>query len=145
MALDEQRHIAFGVKLLADEYARDPELVTRAITDVIRTVGPWTTGLAAPPNWDESYFTCFGFTHDELALEGTRSLEFRLKAIGLDLDSLGRRFPLPMDLPLEERAVRGRKMLAGEPDRPRRPSGPRPRGDRGSCSTRSAARRTRPR
>jgi len=121
VALDEQRHIAFGVKLLADEYARDPELVTRAVTDVIRTVGPWTTGLAAPPNWDDSYFTCFGFTHDELALEGTRSLEFRLKAIGLDLDSLGRRFPLPMDLPLEERAVRGRRMLEANligPDRP---------------------------
>ena len=120
VSLDEQRHIAFGVKLLADAYQQDPEMVTRAVSDVIREVGPYTSALAKPPGWDDGYYQCFGFTYEELGFEGMRSLEFRLKAIGLDLDALPR-FPIPMDLPFEERAVRGTKMLKANligPDRP---------------------------
>lgn len=120
VSLDEQRHIAFGVKFLADEYAKDPEMVTEAITDVIREAGPWSTALAAPPGWDESYYTCFGVSYDELGFDGMRALEQRLRAIGLDLESL-ERFPIPFDIPFEERAVRGRKLLKANligPDRP---------------------------
>lgn len=120
VALDEQRHIAFGVKLLADAFKDDPEMVTRAVSDVIREVGPYTSALAKPPGWDDGYYECFGFTYEELGFEGMRSLEFRLKAIGLDLDNLPR-FPIPMDIPFEQRAVRGTKMLKANligPDRP---------------------------
>ena len=63
-----------------------------------------------PPGWDETYYTAFGFTYDEIGIEGTRSLEFRLKAIGLDLETIPR-FPIAMDLPLEERSRRGRVLL----------------------------------
>ena len=63
-----------------------------------------------PPGWDDTYYTAFGFTYDELAIEGTRSLELRLRAIGLDLESIPR-FPIAMDLPLEERSRRGRVLL----------------------------------
>src|SRR3954452_25240695 len=38
VSLDEQRHIAFGVRLLADLYREDPERVADAITGVIREV-----------------------------------------------------------------------------------------------------------
>ena len=121
VSLDEQRHIAFGMKFLADAYQQDPQMVKDAVTEVIREVGPWTSALAAPPNWDESYFTCFGFTYDELSYEGMRSLEFRLKAIGLNLNEL-ERFPIPFDIPFEERAVRGRKMLKANLIGPNRPA-----------------------
>ncbi len=120
VALDEQRHIAFGVKLLADLYAADPQETQDAIVETIREVGPYTSAIAKPPGWDESYFTTFGFTYDELGIEGTRALEFRLKAIGLDIESIPR-FPIAMDLPLEQRARRGRILLEANlsgPDRP---------------------------
>lgn len=55
VAQDEQRHIGFGVKLLADLYRRDPEPIQRAIVDVVAEVLPWTAGVAKPPQWDRSY------------------------------------------------------------------------------------------
>ena len=120
VSLDEQRHIAFGVRLLADLYAADPQETQDAIVDVIRVVGPWTSALAKPPGWDESYIECFGFTSEQLNQEGMRALEMRLKAIGLDVEAIPR-FPIAMDLPFEERAQRGRRMLKANligPDRP---------------------------
>src|SRR5438874_2337043 len=120
VALDEQRHIGFGVKLLADLYREDPERIGDAIVDTLREVLPWTAAVAKPPGWDETYMTAFGFTYDDLGEEGARSLEQKLRAIGLPLDSLPG-FPMDMTLPPRERARRGRIMLAGNyigPDRP---------------------------
>ncbi len=120
VALDEQRHIAFGVRALADLYAANPRETEAAIADVIRVVGPWSTALAKPPDWDESYITCFGSSSEELNEEGMRALETRLRAIGLDPAAIPR-FPLAMDLPFEERAQVGRRLLQANligPDRP---------------------------
>ena len=110
VALDEQRHIGFGVKLLADLYAEDPDRIGEAIVGVLREVLPWTAAVAAPPGWDETYTTAWGFTLDDLGEAGAASMEQKLRAIGLPVDDLPR-FPLPMDLPPRERAVRGRRML----------------------------------
>ena len=38
-----------------------------------------------PPNWDESYFTAFNYSYDDLGRDGVTALESRLKAIGIDL------------------------------------------------------------
>ena len=110
VALDEQRHIAFGVKLLSDLYAADPEPVQAAIVETIREVLPWTTALAWPPHGDRSYTTCFGFELEDLFEEGAKLQEARLRAIGLDLESIPR-FPLPIDLPPRERGQRGVTLL----------------------------------
>jgi ribonucleotide reductase beta subunit family protein with ferritin-like domain/putative sterol carrier protein len=112
VSLDEQRHIGFGVKLLADLYREDPERIGDAIVGTLREVLPWTAAVAQPPGWDETYMTAFGFTYDDLGEEGARSLEQKLRAIGLPIDSLP---GLPMDMTLapRERARRGRIMLAG--------------------------------
>ncbi|MCD6726552.1 MAG: ribonucleotide-diphosphate reductase subunit beta [Solirubrobacteraceae bacterium] len=120
VSLDEQRHIAFGVKLLADAYATDPAMTTEAIRETLQDVGAHMAAIAMPPGWDETYYTTFGFTYDELAREGMRLLEMRLKAIGLDLERLDR-FPIPFDVPFDERARRGRVLLEANltgPDRP---------------------------
>jgi ribonucleotide reductase beta subunit family protein with ferritin-like domain len=120
VSLDEQRHIGFGVKLLADLYREDPEQIGDAIVGTLREVLPWTAAVAKPPGWDESYMTAFGFTYDDLGEEGARSLEHKLRSIGLPLDNLPG-FPMDMTLPPRERARRGRVMLAGNfigPDRP---------------------------
>jgi hypothetical protein len=109
VALDEQRHIAFGVRLLADLCEQDAANAD-AIVDTIREVLPWTVPLAAPPDGDETYMTAFGFTALDLYEEGARAQEQRLRAIGLPVDELPR-FPLPMDLAPRERAARGLKLL----------------------------------
>jgi len=107
---DEQRHIGFGVKFLADLYRADPEPIQDAIVGVIKEVLPWTAAVAKPPGWDRSYTECWGFTLDDLGEAGATSLEQRLRAIGLPVDDLPG-FPMPMDLPPRERSVRGRKLL----------------------------------
>ncbi|MGZ8884735.1 MAG: diacylglycerol kinase family protein, partial [Halobacteriota archaeon] len=120
VALDEQRHIGFGVKLLADLYRADPEPIQEAILDTIKEVLPWTSAVAKPPNWDRSYTECFGFTLEDLGEAGALSIEQKLRAVGLPVDDLPR-FPMPMDLPPRERALRGQKMLKANllgPDRP---------------------------
>jgi ribonucleotide reductase beta subunit family protein with ferritin-like domain/putative sterol carrier protein len=120
VALDEQRHIGFGVKLLADLYREDPERIGDAIVGALREVLPWTAAVAKPPGWDETYMTAFGFTYDDLGEEGARSLEQKLRSVGLPIDSYPG-FPMDMTLPPRERARRGRVMLAGNfigPDRP---------------------------
>jgi hypothetical protein len=109
VALDEQRHIGFGVKLLADLCEEDASCAD-AIVETIREVLPWTTCVALPPGGDRSYTECFGFTLEDLYEEGARSQEARLRAIGLPVDDLPR-FPLPMDIPPRERAERGLKLM----------------------------------
>ena len=51
VTLDEQRHIGFGVKLLADLYREDPEPIGDAIVGTLREVLPWTAAVAKPPGW----------------------------------------------------------------------------------------------
>jgi hypothetical protein len=109
VALDEQRHIGFGVKLLADLCEEDARCAD-AIIETIREVLPWTSAVALPPNDDPSYTEAFGFTLEDLYEEGARSQEARLRAIGLPVDDLPR-FPLPMDLSPRERGERGLKLL----------------------------------
>ncbi len=120
VSLDEQRHIAFGVKLLADCHAQDRAMTERAVLDVITDVGPYTSFVAAPPGWDMRYYECFGASYDELSLDGQRALELRLRAIGFDLDAM--RSPLPMDLPIEERSRRGRILAQANLWGPQRPA-----------------------
>jgi ribonucleotide reductase beta subunit family protein with ferritin-like domain len=110
VALDEQRHIAFGVRLLADLYRDDPQGIQDAIVAEFREVLPWSTCVAEIPGWDETYTTSLGYTLEELYEEGARMQESRLRAIGLPLDDIPR-FPLPIDLPPRDRAVRGLTLM----------------------------------
>jgi hypothetical protein len=120
VAHDEQRHIAFGVKLLADLYSEDPERIGDAVVGTLREVLPWTAAVAKPPGWDMTYMTAFGFDYDDLGEEGARSLEQKLRSIGLPLDTLPG-FPMDMSLPPRERARHGRVMLQGNFIGPERP------------------------
>ena len=106
VALDEQRHIAFGVRLLADLYRDDPQTTQDAIVAEFRESLPLSTCVGEIPGWDETYTTSLNYTLEELYEEGARMQEARLRAVGLPLDDIPR-FPLPMDLPARERAVRG--------------------------------------
>ena len=51
VALDEQRHIGFGVKLLRDLAPEDPE-VPEAVAEQLRAVTPVSLAVFVPPGWD---------------------------------------------------------------------------------------------
>jgi hypothetical protein len=110
VALDEQRHIGFGVKLLRDLALEDPE-VPLAVADLLREVLPYSAAVFVPPNWDRRYSECFGFTLEEIFEEGARSFEGRLRAAGMPIESLPGPVPYPHDLEPAERARRGIAML----------------------------------
>jgi hypothetical protein len=108
VARDEQRHIAFGVKVLSELVREDRECVA-AIGELLREVLPFTTAVFVPPNWDERYVTAFGFTLEQLYTNGAEAIEGRLRAAGIDPSEL--RIGLPFDLPPAERARRGLTLL----------------------------------
>ena len=105
---DEQRHIAFGVKLIADLRREDPDC-DAAIEELLREILPFTTAVFVPPNWDERYVTLFGFEIKDLYAHGAEAIEARLRAAGLQPESM--RIGLPFDLTPEERAHRGLTLL----------------------------------
>jgi len=87
VARDEQRHIAFGVKMIADLVREDSECEP-AIADLLREVLPFTTAVFVPPGWDERYVTAFGSTLEEVFAQGAEAIEGRLRAAGLDPTSM---------------------------------------------------------
>jgi ribonucleotide reductase beta subunit family protein with ferritin-like domain len=105
---DEQRHIAFGVKMIADLVREDSECQP-AIEELLREIFPFTAAVLVPPNWDERYVTAFGFTLEEIYAYGAEALDARFRAAGLD--PLNMRVGLPFDVPPAERARQGLAML----------------------------------
>jgi hypothetical protein len=116
---DEQRHIAFGVKMVADLVREDPDC-RPAIEELLREIFPYTAAVFVPPGWDERLVTTFGFTVDEIFIYGAEAMEARFRAAGLEPETL--RVGMPFDVPAEERARRGLAMLRagylGEPNGP---------------------------
>jgi ribonucleotide reductase beta subunit family protein with ferritin-like domain len=120
---DEQRHIAFGVKMVADLTREDPDCKP-AIEELLREIFPLTVAVFVPPGWDERYVTSFGFTLEEVYTYGAEAMEARFRAAGLEPETM--RVGMPFDLPAEERARRGLAMLRagylGEPNGPVTPN-----------------------
>jgi ribonucleotide reductase beta subunit family protein with ferritin-like domain len=112
VALDEQRHIGFGVKLLADLVAQDPECKD-AMIELLREVMPWTAAVLVPPGWDRNYTECFGFTLEEIGAEGFRSIESKLRTVGLSTEEIQRAITTPLDLPVAERVRRSLELVRG--------------------------------
>jgi hypothetical protein len=119
---DEQRHIAFGVKMVADLVRADPDCKP-AVEELLREIFPFTAAVFVPPGWDESYVTAFGFTLEEIYTYGADAMEARFRAAGLEPESM--RVGMPFDLPAAERARRGLAMLRagylGGPNGPVKP------------------------
>ncbi|HMD51116.1 MAG TPA: ribonucleotide-diphosphate reductase subunit beta, partial [Solirubrobacteraceae bacterium] len=88
IAADEQRHIGFGVKLLADLRREDPVGVPKAVARILREVNPYTSQVLMPPGWDERYITVFGSSYDEVGVEGLTSMITKLRSAGLAVETL---------------------------------------------------------
>ena len=113
VAADEQRHIGFGVKLLADLKEMDPE-VPHAVSDLLREMLPATVSVIIPPGWDERYITCFGSTFEDLAEAGVISLLSKLRSAGMPLEDLPGPPPFPVEGTPRERAVRTKRLLKAQ-------------------------------
>ncbi|HEY2398403.1 MAG TPA: ribonucleotide-diphosphate reductase subunit beta [Solirubrobacteraceae bacterium] len=110
IAADEQRHIGFGVKLLADLNREDPVGVPRAVARILREVTRFTAQVLMPPGWDERYITVFGATYDEVGVEGLTSMTTKLRSAGLALETLPGPALLPPGLSPLEISQRGRAL-----------------------------------
>jgi ribonucleotide reductase beta subunit family protein with ferritin-like domain/putative sterol carrier protein len=110
IAADEQRHIGFGVKLLADLAREDPVGVPKAVARLLRDVTRYTAQVLMPPGWDERYVTVFGATYDEVGLEGITSMMTKLRSAGLAIESLPGPALLPPGLSPLEVTQRGRAL-----------------------------------
>jgi Ribonucleotide reductase, small chain/SCP-2 sterol transfer family len=110
IAADEQRHIGFGVKLLSDLNKEDPVGVPRAVARILGDVTRYTAQVLMPPNWDESYITCFGSTYDEVGVEGLTSLITKLRSAGMPAETLPGPPLMPAGLTPLELSRRGRQL-----------------------------------
>ena len=110
IAADEQRHIGFGVKLLADLNREDPVGVPRAVAGLLREVTRFTSQVLMPPGWDERYITVFNATFDSVGVEGLTSMTTKLRSAGMPLESLPGPALLPPGLTPLEVSQRGRAL-----------------------------------
>jgi hypothetical protein len=110
IAADEQRHIGFGVKLLADLRREDPVGVPKAVSAILQSVTRFSAQVLMPPGWDESYLTVFGYSFDKVGGEGVTSLMTKLRSAGLPPESLPGPPLFPAGLTPVEVSQRGRKL-----------------------------------
>ena len=106
IALDEQRHIAFGVRLLYDLQREKPREIREAVAEQLREVMPFSAPLFYPPAGDRRYTECFGFTLEDIYEEGARSIEQKLRAAGMPLEELPGPQVMPVDMAPRERGKR---------------------------------------
>jgi 1,2-phenylacetyl-CoA epoxidase catalytic subunit len=116
---DEQRHIGFGVKALAECFAESEEC-KHAVAELLREVMPYSLAVFAPPNWDLEYTRCYGFELEDIFAFGLRSVRTKWRAAGYPLEDMPGVLPLDPELPEHETAVGQIRLLRagvlGEPN-----------------------------
>ncbi len=121
---DEQRHIAFGVRALADCFAATDEC-RQAVVELLREVLPYSLSVFVPPDWDREYTRCYGFEMEDIFAFGLQSVEAKWRSAGYPIDEM------PGDVfPFDYNALTRGARQAGDPHargRHRRPAQPQPR------------------
>ncbi len=117
---DEQRHIGFGVKVLAELLA-DSEECKAAVVELLREVLPYGVAVFTPPNWDRSYTECYGFSMEDIFAFGLKLIRQRWRTIGYPTEEMPPGvFPFDPAMSEDEIAKRQVKMLmagiVGEPN-----------------------------
>ncbi len=116
---DEQRHIGFGVKVLAECFAESEECKD-AVAELLRELMPYSLAVFTPPNWDLEYTRCYGFELEDIYAFGMRSARTKWRATGYPLEDMPGVFPVDPELEPEEVARRQialmRAGVMGEPN-----------------------------
>jgi len=101
---DEQRHIGFGVKALAELFRQSDECKA-SVEEILMEMFPYTAAVFTPPQMDESYNTAYDFTLEEIYAFALRLVETRWKATGFPLEEMSAGvYPLNTYLPYDVRA-----------------------------------------
>jgi ribonucleotide reductase beta subunit family protein with ferritin-like domain len=117
---DEQRHIGFGVKALAEMFAESEECRAAAV-ELLREVMPYSMAVFIPPGWDLRYTREYGFELEDIFAFGMRSVRAKWRAAGYPIEEMPPGvFPFDYNQPEEEIARRGILLLKagvlGEPN-----------------------------
>jgi Ribonucleotide reductase, small chain/SCP-2 sterol transfer family len=117
---DEQRHIGFGVKALAEMFAESEEC-KQAATELLREVMPYSLAVFTPPGWDLRYTRVYGFELEDIFAFGLRSVRAKWRAAGYPMEEMPPGiFPFDYTQPEEEIARQGIVLLKagvlGEPN-----------------------------
>jgi hypothetical protein len=104
---DEQRHIGFGVKvlaeLLADENPASAECKA-AVVELLREVLPYGPAVFYPPNMDREYTECYGFSLEDIFAFGLKLIRQRWRTIGYPTEEMPPGV-FPFDPEMDEREV----------------------------------------
>jgi 1,2-phenylacetyl-CoA epoxidase catalytic subunit len=110
---DEQRHIGFGVKVLAELLA-DSEECKAAVVELLREVLPYGPAVFYPPNMDREYTECYGFSIEDIFAFGLKLIRQRWRTIGYPTEEMPPGvFPFDPDLSEDEVAERQVKLMMG--------------------------------
>jgi putative sterol carrier protein len=121
---DEQRHIGFGVKVLAEllrEGAPGHEECRSAVVELLREVLPYGPAVFNPPNMDREYTECYGFSLEDIFAFGLKLIRQRWRTIGYPIDEMPPGV-FPFDPEMDERLVAERQVklmmggILGSPD-----------------------------
>jgi len=106
VAIDEQRHIGFGVRTLYDCFAASDEC-RASVAEILAEVFRYVISVFIPPGWDREYTRCYGFEIEDVYVFGIRSIRTKWRAAGYPLEEMPIGvFPLDLTLPDEEIARR---------------------------------------
>ena len=89
VSLDEQRHIGFGVKLLAEPLAESDECKAAGARAVRRGHAPYSlAGFVPPSGLNREYTRCYGFEMKDIFAFGMRSVLTKWRAIGYPMEDM---------------------------------------------------------
>jgi hypothetical protein len=109
VAVDEQRHIGFGVKTLHDCFAASEEC-RATVAAIMAEMFRYVVAVFIPPGWDREYTRCYGFELEEIYAFAIRSIRTKWRAAGYPLEDMPAGV-LPIDLSLEEEELARRVIV----------------------------------
>jgi hypothetical protein len=110
IARDESRHMAFGLQVLKELIAQSPAN-RRATMAMLNKVLPWMISVFVPPNFDEEYVRCFGYSLEDVYAFGLRSIEVKLTRIGIPPETVRGLVQVAVDQPPADQAHRAVTLL----------------------------------
>jgi hypothetical protein len=110
IARDESRHMAFGLQTLKELIAQSPA-IRQATLAMLNKVLPWTISVFVPPNFDEDYVRCFGYSLEDVYAFGLRSTEVKLARIGIPPSTVKGLVQVAVDQPPADQARRALTLL----------------------------------
>jgi 1,2-phenylacetyl-CoA epoxidase catalytic subunit len=106
VAIDEQRHIGFGVKTLHDCFAANDDC-RASVAELMAEMFRYVVAVFIPPGWDLEYTRCYGFELEDIYAFAIRSIRTKWRAAGFPLEEMPPGvLPIDLSLPEEELARR---------------------------------------